>query len=439
MKNWCEKDKKYIWHPFTQHATERDPVVITSARGACLYDEQGHEILDMISSWWTCVHGHAHPAINEALRDQAARMEHVMFAGFSHPPAIDLAEMLAQILPGDLNHTFFSDNGSTAVEVALKLSYQYWKNKGEDGRTKFLAFEGAYHGDTIGAMSAGKSCGFFNVWQDLLFCVDTVPYPHTWDGDNDIQAKEDRALEIFKKHLQAHRNETAALIVEPLMQGAAGIRFCRPAFMKRVTDLARDAGLLIVYDEVAVGFGRSGEMFACEKIGVTPDIICLSKALTAGYMPLSVTVARDHVYESFLDNDFKKAFAHGHTFTANPLACAVALKSLDLFDTEKTMERVAHLEARHRAQLPALQALPDIYMPRVMGPVMAFNLADERGDYKSREGEFLRDWYLSHGLNIRPLGNAVYIMPPYCISDAQLDRAYEGIFEGLHQRAKTFA
>lgn len=340
MSKVLEKDKRYTWHPYTQHQTERDPVVVTSAKGSCLYDEDGNEMLDMISSWWTCVHGHVNLELNKVLIDQANTLEHTMFAGFTHPPAVNIAEKLASILPGDLNRTFFSDNGSTAVEVALKLAYQYWRNKGEEGRTKFLAFDRAYHGDTVGAMSVGKGCGFFNLYSDILFSVETIPYAETWDGDSDIEQKEKDALIAVERIIKANRNDVAGLIVEPLMQGAGGIRFSRPEFMKAVTDLAHANGLLVIYDEVAVGFGRSGSLFACQQIGVTPDFICLSKGLTAGYMPMAVTVSTDRVFEVFLDKEFKKAFMHSHSFMANPLACALALKSLQMFEDDKVIERL---------------------------------------------------------------------------------------------------
>lgn len=431
--SFVEKDKRYTWHPYTQHQTERDPVVVTSAKDATLCLEDGTEMLDMISSWWTCVHGHANPDLNEILINQAAALEHTMFAGFTHPPAVNLAEKLATILPDDLNRVFFSDNGSTAVEVALKLSYQYWKNKGDNNRTKFLAFDKAYHGDTVGAMSVGKGCGFFKMYSDILFSVETIPYVETWDGDEDINRKEKEALVEIKKIIAAEKDHIAALIVEPLMQGAGGIRFSRPEFMKAVTDIAHDYGLLVIYDEVAVGFGRTGSLFACQKIGVTPDFICLSKGLTAGYMPMAVTVATDRVFEAFLDQKFKKAFMHSHSFMANPLACALALKSLQIFEENNVLEKIAHIKQRHLSKLEKLKSYPRVFKARIMGSALAFNLSEDKEGYKTEDSEILRDWFLKNGLNIRPIGDAVYLMPPYCITDEELDRAYEGIFKGLLQ------
>jgi len=434
-----EKDKRYCWHPMTQHKTEADPPIIVSASGASLFDEQGREILDMIASWWTCVHGHSHPELNKALSDQVQNLEHVMFAGFSHPPAIKLAEKLAQVLPGDLNRVFYSDNGSTANEIALKIAYQYWINKGQPQRTKFLSFEKAYHGETVGAMSVGKGCGFFDDFEGLLFEVEKVPYVFTWNGDAEIEAKEKKALIEIRAVFEANKDQVAALIVEPLMQGAGGLRFSRPEFMKAVTEMARRYGALVIYDEVAVGFGRTGTLFACEKIGATPDLICLSKGLTSGYLPMSVTVATDSVYDVFLNDDPDRAFLHSHSFTANPLACAVALRSLEIFEENDTLAKVKHIERRHKDFLETLQATHTIYMPRVMGAILAFNLADNDGAYKNNKGEFLREYFFQNGLNIRPIGNAVYLMPPYCITDEQMDRAYAGILKGLELLAQKQA
>ena len=431
MSDFLEIDKRHIWHPFTQHATERDPIVVTRARGASLFDDEGIEILDLISSWWTSIHGHAHPALIDAIRSQAETLEHVMFAGFTHPPAANLSRAVTGALPGDLNRMFFSDNGSTSVEVGLKIAYQYHRNRGDAERGKFIAFEGGYHGDTLGAMSLGRGSAFFTLFEGLMCAVHTVPYAHTWDGDDGIESREKDALETLSRTLEKHGQHAAALIIEPLMQGAAGFRFSRPEFIRKAGDLARDAGLLVIYDEVATGFGRTGALFACEKTGFVPDIICLSKGLTAGMLPLAVTVVRDGVFESFLGETFDTALPHGHTFTANPLACAVALKSLELFEEENTLQRVAHIEHRNREQLARLGDHPRAAHPRAMGPVLAFDLAGSVGHYKTQDGERLRDWYLKNGLNIRPLGPTVYLMPPYCITDDELSRAYTGVFAGL--------
>ena len=431
MSNTLDKDRAFIWHPYTQHQTERDPVVVTRGKGTSLFDEDGNEVLDLISSWWTSIHGHAHPALVEALSRQATELEHVMFGGFSHAPAADLAEALAGILPGDLSRVFYSDNGSTAVEVALKIAYQYHRNAGDTDRIEFIAMEGGYHGDTLGAMSLGRGCAFFTLFEGLMCEAHPVPYAETWEGDAGIEEREAQALETLAVHLHDRGQRCAALIIEPMMQGASGFRFARPQFVRALSDMAREAGLLVIYDEVATGFGRTGTMFACERVGFVPDLICLSKGLTAGVLPMSVTVATTRLFDAFLGSTFGKALAHGHTFTAYPLACAVALRSLALFEEEKTLQRIAEIEQRHRGQLNTLMNHPRAEKTRVMGSMLAFDLAGSGGGYKAEDGEKLRDWYLAHGLNIRPIGSSVYLMPPYCIRDEELDRAYAGMIEGL--------
>ena len=433
MSKILDLDRRHAWHPFTQHALEVDPIVITKAKDASLFDEEGREILDLVSSWWTCTHGHAHPEINKAICAQADQFEHVMFAGFTHAPAAELAAKLSAKLPGSLNRVFFSDNGSTSVEVALKLAYQYWLNKGEDKRRHFLAFDGAYHGDTFGAMAVGKGSGFFTLFQDLMFEVTALPYPETWRGDGEVSSKEDAALAALDKALGDKSGEIAGLIIEPLVQGAGGMRMCRPAFIHAMVERVQALGIPVIFDEVATGFGRTGTLFALEQAGVVPDVICLSKGLTSGYMPMSVTVARDEIFEAFLGDDFGRALAHGHSFTANPLACSVALRSLQLFDEEKTLERISVIEARHTAFLEGQKDNPLITRPRLTGTIMAFDLPLEGDSYKSGPSEMLRSYFVKNGLNIRPLGPTIYLMPPYCITGSELDRAYQGILLGLEK------
>jgi len=428
------RDKRYVWHPYTQHGTEVDPTVIARAKGASLFDADGREILDLISSWWTCTHAHAHPKINAALARQAEQMEHVMFAGFTHAPAVDLAETLAGLLPGDLNRVFFSDDGSTSVEVALKIAYQSWINRGEPRRRMLVAFDGGYHGDTLGAMSVGRGSQMFGAFKDLMCRVRVLPYPATFEGDDAADEREAGALSAFEALLADHNQAIAALIIEPLMQGSAGIRFCRPRFLKRLVEMAQGAGVIVIFDEVATGFGRTGTLFALEQASVVPDLVCLSKGLTAGYMPLAATVARDRLFDMFLGHNFDRALPHGHSFTANPLACAVALAALGLYEEEQTLARIGEINAQHRAMLGVLAARADVSKPRVLGAVLAFEV-QEGGQYQSEASRKLRAWYLAHGFNIRPIGSTVYLMPPYCITDAELARAYAGMIEGLDQLA----
>lgn len=428
------RDRRYVWHPYTQHGTEGEPTVIARGMGASLFDAEGREILDLISSWWTCTHGHSHPKINAALTRQAEELEHVMFAGFTHAPAVDLAERLAGLLPGDLNRVFFSDNGSTAVEVAIKIAYQSWVNRGEAKRRMLVAFDGGYHGDTLGAMSVGRGSQMFGAFRQLMFKVCVLPYPATFEGDDAADEREAGALSAIDALLTERGQSIAALIIEPMMQGAAGMRFCRPSFLKRLVERAQRAGVIVIFDEVATGFGRTGTMFALEQAGVVPDLVCLSKGLTAGYMPLSATVARDGLFDMFLGHNFDRALPHGHSFTANPLACAVAHAALNLYEEEQTMTRIAQIEARHRTMLETLGARPDVVKPRVLGSVLAFDVK-EGGQYQSEESRLLRAWYLSQGFNIRPMGSTVYLLPPYCITDDELTRAYAGMIEGLDRLA----
>jgi adenosylmethionine-8-amino-7-oxononanoate aminotransferase len=424
------RDRRHVWHPFTQHATEGDPIVISGAKGASLFDAEGKEILDLVSSWWTCTHGHSHPKINAALAKQASLFEHVMFAGFTHQPAVDLATAITRLLPGDLSRVFFSDDGSTSVEVALKIAYQYWINVGEPRRRVLVGFDGGYHGDTLGAMSLGRGSQMFTPFRDLMCKVYVLPYPSTFEGDDAADEREAGALSAFEALLSDRGQTIAALIVEPLLQGAGGMRICRPSFLQRLVAIARKAGVLVIFDEVATGFGRTGTLFAMDQAGVVPDLVCLSKGLTAGYMPLAMTVARESVFEAFLGETFDRALPHGHSFTANPLACAVGLASLSLFEEEKTLKRIARINSRHRAMLAELAARKDVTRARLIGSILAFDVK-AAGAYQSAQSRALRDWYLAHGLNIRPLGSTLYLMPPYCITDEELARAYAGLLEGL--------
>ncbi len=426
-------DLKHVWHPYTQAGMAPAPVEIVSGRGAKLTAADGREFLDLISSWWVNIHGHAHPAIAAAIADQARRLEQVVFAGFTHAPAVRLAERLAGLLPRELNRVFYSDDGSTAVEVALKIAWQYWRNLGEKGRTRFLAFCGGYHGDTLGAMSAGASFGFYAPFSDLLLPMEFLTYPGTWDGDNTVEERERESLAALDALLDSRSGELAAAIIEPLVQGAGGMRMCRPEFLRALAKRLREAGVLLIFDEVMTGFGRTGAMFACGKAGVAPDLICLSKGLTGGFLPLAATVCREEIFEAFLDDGFAKAFAHGHSYSANPLGCAAALASLDLFESEGTLSRVAAVEAVHRERLLDLGELPLALRTRVTGSIAAFDLETDDKGYGSAAGERLKMRLMDRGLLLRPLGDVVYLMPPYCIGLDELERAYDVIRQVLEE------
>ncbi len=397
-----DRDRAVLWHPYTQMRTAPAPLPIVRGEGVYLYTEDGRRILDGISSWWVNIHGHAHPKLNAALAAQARELEHVVFAGCTHRPAVELAERLLEILPQGMARIFYSDNGSTAVEVALKMAIQYWRNHGEPERRTFVALHNAYHGDTIGAMSASEDSVFTRAFQPLLFPVERV-------GN----------LEELETSL---RESVAAVIIEPMLQGAGGMIVWPAEFVADVRRLCDRYGTLLIADEVLTGFGRTGKMFACEHAAVTPDIMCLSKALTAGYLPLSVTATTSAIYDGFLSEDRSKTFFHGHSFTANPLACAVALASLDLFRDEAVLANVARLERQLRAGFEPFRALGDV---RVIGGVGAVELAGK--GYLDELGPRLAAAFLERGLLLRPLGNVVYFMPPYCISESETEWALEQI------------
>jgi adenosylmethionine-8-amino-7-oxononanoate aminotransferase len=426
-----QADKIHIWHPFTQAKTAADAIVITRGQAASLFDEQGKEYLDLISSWWVNLHGHSHPKIVEAIAEQAQILDHVMFAGFTHAPAVTLAQKLTALLPASLQRVFYSDNGSTAIEVAVKMSLQYWYNQGIQ-KKRIIAFEGAYHGDTFGAMSLGQSSGFYHPFADYLFDVDFVTYPQTWDDDTQVMTKEAKSLAELDELIQQKASEIAALIIEPLIQGAAGMRFCRPAFLEAVVSRCKASNILVIFDEVMTGFGRTGTLFACEQQSQVPDIICLSKGITGGFLPLAVTVTTETIYQNFLDCTFEKAFTHGHSYTAHPLGCAAAIASLTVFEEEKTFDKIKIIQEIHKRRIAQLAKTDKIQHGRVQGTIAAMDVKID-STYASSMSQQLRQAFLGAGLNLRPLGNVVYLMPPYCITSEQLHQAYDKIEQILHQ------
>ncbi|BAE51567.1 adenosylmethionine--8-amino-7-oxononanoate transaminase [Paramagnetospirillum magneticum] len=428
-------DARHVWHPFTQAGTAQPAILALGARGSTIYAADGREYLDLVSSWWVNLHGHANPAIAQAVADQAGRLEQVIFADFTHEPAARLAHRVCKRLPGDLNRVFYSDDGSTAVEVALKLAHQYWRNHGQH-RSTYIAFEGGYHGDTAGAMSAGHSSGYFGAWKEMLFPVETVPFPATWNGDETVEDKEQAALDALDLLFAANPDHVAAVIIEPLIQGASGMRMCRPDFLRKLEAKVRDNGSLLILDEVMTGFGRTGEIFACVKAGITPDLICLSKGLTGGFLPLSVTVARDGIFEAFLGQDLSRAFLHGHSYTANPLGCAAGLTSIDLLESAACQQRIGAIEAIHRRRLDGLKGLSNVAHTRLTGTVAALDVIGGGKGYEAGIGPKLKAAFLERGLLLRPLGNVLYLLPPYCITDAELERAWDAVDEVLRSLAK---
>ncbi len=426
--DWLDLDRRHVWHPYTQMATAPSPVPIVAARGVWLETADGRRILDGISSWWVNIHGHNHPRLTRALTAQAERLAQVIFAGFTHEPAARLAAALAARAPGALPHVFYSDDGSTAVEVALKMAFAHWRHRGEAGRTLFVAFDDAYHGDTFGAMAAGGVGAFHAVFRPLFCEVRRAATPHS--------AARGSASPPLADVLEREGDRVAAVIVEPMLQGAGGMIVHPPTFLREVRELTAVHGVPLVADEVLTGFGRTGRLFACEHAGVEPDLLCLSKALTGGYLPLAATLASAEIYASFLSEDRGRAFFHGHSYTANALACAVALESLAVLEEERSLERVGRLERLFAARLARLAAHPCVASTRALGGMAALDLAPASGGaspdgYLSAMGPELASRFLARGLLLRPLGNVLYLLPPYAIADAEAAWAFDVVEEVL--------
>jgi len=422
-------DKKYIWHPFTQHKISPIPIKIVSGKMTKLKDDKGKTYIDLISSWWVNTHGHSHPYIAKAIYKQSKKLEQVIFGGFTHDPAIELAKKITNVLPGNLKKVFFSDNGSTAVEVALKIAYQYWFNQNKKRRT-FIAFKNAYHGDTVGAMSLSSGSDLFSTFKELFFKVKLFDYPSTWHGDKKIEEKENVILNKIENEFKKN-NDIAGLIIEPLIQGSGGMNICRNIFMQKLSKIVKKHNNLLIYDEVMTGFGRTGELFACKKIKTKPDIICLSKGLTGGFLPLSLTITTNKIYNNFLGYNFDKALAHGHSFTANPLGCAASIASLNLFKSKRIFKKIKDIEKEHRFFSKKLLKLNSIEKIRICGTILAFDIKGFGSGYKAMIPEKIKNFFLEKGLLLRPLGNVLYIMPPYCILKNELKYAYKIIYEAL--------
>ena len=415
----------HLWHPTTQVAVAPEPLRVVSARGCLLELDDGRQLIDAISSWWVTLHGHAEPSIAAAIGRQALQLEQVIFANFSHPTAEALATRLSTLT--GLERLFFSDNGSTAVEVALKIAWQWWRNQGSE-RRQLIAFEGAYHGDTFGAMALGDRSLFTAPYDELLFDVARIPWPHTHWGDEGLEQREAEALSQLDRAL---RTPTAALIVEPLIQGASGMRLVRPSFLRAVAERVQASGALLIADEVMTGFGRTGALFACQRAGLKPDLMALSKGLTGGFLPMGVTMASERLYRGFISDTPAHTFFHGHSFTANPLGCAAALASLDLL--QHNPERYQQFEARHRPALEQISNHPRVKQVRCLGTMAAFELEAGATSYLNPVGRQIQRVCLEQGVFLRPLGNVVYLLPPLSISDTELQRCYDALAAALEQ------
>ncbi len=422
--DWIERDLRYNWHPYTQmkDCENLPPILIERAEGIKFYDSEGNAYYDTISSWWCNVHGHNHPKIIQAINDQLDSLEHVLFAGFTHKPAILLAEALVDIAPSRLRKVFFSDNGSTAVETALKISFQYWQNTGRPRRSKFISLENAYHGDTVGAMSLAGRNPFNKIFAPLFFDSFRVPSPNCPHCPMK-KTKENCRLECsepLEKLLRKKNKEIAGIILEPLLQAAGGMVIYPIEYLRKVAELATTYQVHLIVDEVATGFGRTGKMFAVEHAGVEPDLMCLSKGITGGYLPLGATLVTNEIYYAFYDDYTQnKTFFHGHTYTANPLACAAALASLDIFEEERALERISQLIPIFHKKMEGFRHLPLVEDVRYIGMIGALELkslsGEERMELKvHREG-------LKEGLILRPLGNVVYLFLPLCTKEEELE------------------
>jgi len=408
-----------IWHPFTQHGLNEPIPLVERAEGAALYLRDGRRVIDAVSSWWVTTHGHNHPRIIAAIRDQAERLDQVIFAGWTHAPAEAVAEGLRALMPADLTRVFFSDSGSTAVEVALKMALGFHAHTGT-GRTGIVVMEHSYHGDTIGTMSVGERGVFNAAYDPLLFDVGTIAFP-TGDGEATLAALE----------TACRQTRPAALIVEPLVLGAGGMLFYSPEILHQMAAICRAHGVLFIADEVMTGWGRTGTMFACEQANVVPDILCLAKGLTGGSMPLAVTMATEPIYAAHCSTDRSKTFFHSSSFTANPIACAAAAANLAIWRDEPVRDRIATLAARQAAMVARLAQLPGVANPRTCGTIAAIDMVAPDGGYLSTLGPRLLALFRENDVLLRPLGNTVYVMPPYCLDEADHQRIEDVIALGL--------
>lgn len=407
-----------IWHPFTQHAVQPESTLISRGEGAWLETADGRRIFDAISSWWVVTHGHRHPHIVRAIKDQVDRLDQVIFAGFTHEPAEELARHLIAITPPELEYVFFSDSGSTSVEVALKMALGFWRHCGET-RNRFLALEGAYHGDTIGGMSVGER-GVFNAPYDpLLFHVDRIPFPSA--------GREQATLDAL--NTACRNGGVAALVVEPLILGAGGMLIYPPWVLAEMKRICQTHDTLFIADEVMTGWGRTGTLFACEQAGVTPDIGCYSKGLTGGTLPLAVTLCRAEIFDAHYSTDRTRTFFHSSSYTANPIACAAALANLEIWQNEPVMERIARVAALHTDRLNRFRDDRRFANVRQIGTIAALDIVASDAGYMANIGPYLYQSFHARGLLVRPLGNTIYIMPPYCSSEGELDLVYQAIGE----------
>ncbi len=412
-------DKKHIWHPLTQHQLHPEHIVIKKAKGAILYDENDNEYIDAIASWYTCMYGHCNPYITQKVSEQMRNLDHVVFTGFTHKPATDLATSLMKILPQNQQKIFFSDNGSTSVDIAIKMSLQYYFNQGLK-RNRIIAFQDGFHGDTFGAMSVSGLSIYNGPFEDHFLEVDRIPVPNK----NNI---EEVKIQFIK---QLSENNVAAFIYEPLVQGAAAMKMHDANLLNQLLEIAKKFNVITIADEVMTGFGKTGKNFASEYLIELPDIICLSKSLTGGLVPMAITSCSDKIYEAFLSSEMQKGFFHGHTYSANPTSCTAARASIELLMSEEIQNSIDRITTAHKSFLENINEHPKVKSTRQQGIIAAIDLnieTDRYGDLRYK----LFDFYMDKGIYLRPLGNTVYILAPFIISNEQLAKIYNAIEDSL--------
>ena len=440
---YVKRDLRHVWHPCTQMKDHEalPPIPIRRGVGAWLEDYEGRRYLDAISSWWVNLFGHANARINAAVRTQLESLEHVILAGFTHEPVIALSEALTQLAPAGLTRCFYADNGSSAVEVAVKMSFHYWRNTGNGGKRRFITLANSYHGETLGALAVGNVELYKEIYRPLLMEVVTAPSPDCYAraaGESWADYSRRRFADM-EALLSQHAAETCAVIVEPLVQCAGGMRMYDPVYLKLLREACDKHGVHLIADEIAVGFGRTGTLFACEQAGIRPDFLCLSKGLTGGYLPLSTVLTTEPVYAAFYDEYTQlKAFLHSHSFTGNPLACAAALATLGIFREEHTLERNRTLAAHLGARARELEAHPHVAEVRQRGMIVAAELAADKATrrpypWQERRGLAVYRHALSRGVLLRPIGNVVYFMPPYVVTSEEIDLMVEVAREGIER------
>lgn len=417
MNDFLARDES-IWHPFTPHTDADKNLFITKGEGAYLHTHDDRKIIDAISSWWVNLHGHANPVIAQAIYQQALQLEHVIFAGFTHTPALELTEKLLTILPASVSKVFFSDNGSTANEVAMKMAIQYWHNRGIKKKS-IVAFRGAYHGDTFGSMSAGDRSVFSEPFSDYLFDVLFLDFPN---GQNDAEV-----IRVFETHVRT--GEVGAFIFEPLVQGAAGMRMYRADTLNTLLGIARQHEVVCIADEVFTGFFRTGKCFATDYLSEKPDIIAISKGITGGTLPLGVTACSEKIYSAFHSDQLTRAFLHGHSYTANPLACAAALASFDLLFETNCQERIRRISGQQADFVRTIGGHPKLLKATSLGTILSLEIDAGKGGYTNSIRTLVYNYFLSRDILLRPLGNVIYMVPPYVISDEDLQRVHSTILE----------